>query len=249
MPRLDGKVALITGAAVGMGAAHAELFVEQGAKVIVSDVNAADGKHLVDRLGPTARFVELDVTQRESWELALDAGESAFGPISVLVNNAGVAGPVASTIEVTDAEYQQTVDVDQYGVYLGMSTIIPRMVVGGGGSIVNISSVAGFRHVPGSPNVAYTGAKFAVRGMTKVAAIEYAQHGIRVNSVHPGGVLTPLLAATFDTATQAAIAAAVPMRRLADPAEISRAVCFLASDDASYITGTELVVDGGMLAQ
>ncbi len=249
MSRLDGKVAVITGSAVGMGAAHAELFVQRGARVVVSDVNHADGKRLADDLGPNAVFIELDVTDPLSWESALDATQIAFGPVSVLVNNAGLPGPVVSTTDLTDSEYHRTVDVDLHGVFYGMRATIPRMIAAGGGSIINISSVAGFAHVPGTPNLAYTGAKFAVRGITKVAAVEYAQQGIRVNSVHPGGVLTPMLAATLDAATQTAIASSTPMRRLADPAEISTAVCFLASDDASYITGAAIVVDGGMLAQ
>ncbi|MFC9356052.1 glucose 1-dehydrogenase [Rhodococcus sp. NPDC057014] len=248
MPRLQGKVALITGAAVGMGAAHARLFVSEGAQVVISDINAIDGEKLAEELGSNAIYLKHDVTDPQSWESVLDQAQAAFGPVTVLVNNAGLPGPNVTTTDLEDADYHSTVAVDEHGVFYGMRAALPRMIAAGGGSIVNISSVAGFAHVPGTPNVAYTAAKFAVRGMTKATAVEYASQGVRVNSIHPGGVITPMLAAALDEATQAAIAVSVPIGRLADPGEISYAALFLASDESSYVTGTELVVDGGMLA-
>lgn len=248
MARLEGKVALITGAAVGMGAAHARLFVEEGAKVILSDINIDDGKELADSLGPNALFVRHDVTQPESWTSVLKEAATAFGTVTVLVNNAGLAGPAAKTAELSDEDYLRTVDVDQNGIFYGMRAVIPGMIEAGGGSIVNISSVAGFAHVHGTPSLAYTGAKFAVRGMTKATAVEYGRDNIRVNSIHPGVIVTPMMLAAIDEATIAGYAAAIPVGRLADAREVSCAVLFLASDEASYISGTELIVDGGLQA-
>jgi 3alpha(or 20beta)-hydroxysteroid dehydrogenase len=246
--RLEGKVALITGAAVGMGASHARMFVDEGASVILSDINVADGAKLADSLGPNAIFLRHDVTDPSSWRSVVKEAATAFGAVTVLVNNAGLAGPAAKTADLSDEDYFRTVNVDQSGIFFGMRAVIPGMIEAGGGSIVNISSVAGFAHMAGSPSVAYTGAKFAVRGMTKAAAVEYGEHHIRVNSIHPGGILTPMMLAAIDDAAMSQLAAAVPAGRLGDPREISYAVVFLASDEASYISGTELIVDGGLQA-
>ncbi|MGW6954086.1 glucose 1-dehydrogenase [Streptomyces chartreusis] len=248
MPRLEGKVALISGAAMGMGASHARVFVREGARVVLGDVAEDVGRELAAELGEPATFVRLDVTDADSWSAALAQAEESFGPVTVLVSNAGVAGPFTSTAELAPEIYHRTVDVDEHGVFLGMRAAIPGMVAAGGGSIVNISSTAGFSHA-GTPNVAYTAAKFAVRGMTKAVAVEYASAGIRVNSVHPGGVLTPMVANSLDDAARAAVSAGIPLGRLAEPEEISHLVLFLASDEASYVTGAAFVADGGMLAR
>ena len=249
MTRLQGKVALITGAAMGMGASHARIFVREGARVVLTDIDATAGAALAAELGESATFVQLDVTSPESWATAVDHAEQTFGHITVLVNNAGLAGPAVATADLPVNVYQKTVDVDENGVFYGMRAIIPSMITAGRGSIVNISSTAGFSHVLGTPNIAYTAAKFAVRGMSKAAAIEYAPSGIRVNSVHPGGVLTPMVANGLDEKGLAAVSANIPLGRLADPEEISNVVLFLASDESSYITGAALIADGGMLAK
>jgi 3alpha(or 20beta)-hydroxysteroid dehydrogenase len=249
MGRLEDKVALITGAAAGMGAEHARLFVEEGAKVVITDLDEKGGKALADELGSSAIFVRHDVSDSESWAAAIEAGNTAFGPITVLVNNAGLSGPSVHTADLDESTFNLLVSVDQTGVFLGMKAILPGMLAEGGGSIVNISSAAGMAHLPGSTNVAYTGAKFAVRGMTKATAIEYGPHGIRVNSVHPGAILTPMARSLHDAAELEQVAQTIPLRRFADPREVSYSVLFLASDESSYITGSELVIDGGRLAE
>ncbi|MBZ4486764.1 glucose 1-dehydrogenase [Microbacterium sp. cx-55] len=247
MARLEGKVALITGGASGMGAAHVRVFLDEGAKVIITDINEELGSSLAKELGANALFLSHDVSEPESWAAVVKAGEAAFGPITVLVNNAGIPGPVVETLELRDSDYLRIIDIDQNGVFYGMRAVLPAMIAAGGGSIVNISSLAGMAHKPGSPNIGYTGAKFAVRGMTKATAVEYAKHGVRVNSVHPGAILTPLNR-TWGEDALAGVAASIPIGRFAEPEEVSFAVLFLASDEARYITGVELIVDGGILA-
>lgn len=249
MTRLEGKVALITGAAVGMGAEHARLFVEEGARVILSDVNEEAGTALAEELGENALFLRHDVSAPESWASVIAEGTEKFGPITVLVNNAGLSGPNVLTADLDDREYLRMVEVDQNGVFYGMRAILPGMIEAGGGSIVNISSAAGMAHLPGTPNVGYTGAKFAVRGMTKATAIEYGPQNIRVNSVHPGAILTPMAENLNDKSVLDAVAETIPLRRFARPREVSYLVVFLASDESSYITGSEMVIDGGRLAE
>lgn len=249
MSRLQGKVALITGAAMGMGAAHARLFVDEGAKVVLTDLNAEAGAALAAELGEEAMFLTHDVSDAASWAEVVRAGIDGLGSIDVLVNNAGLSGPVALTPDVEVETFNRVVAVDQLGVFLGMRAVIPGMIERGGGSIVNISSAAAFAHLPGTPNVAYTGAKSAVRGMTKATAIEFAPQNIRVNSVHPGAVLTPMARDLLSEAEINEVARTLPIRRWADAREISSVVAFLASDDASYMTGSEIVVDGGRLAE
>jgi 3alpha(or 20beta)-hydroxysteroid dehydrogenase len=248
MARLEGKVALVTGAARGMVASHARLFIREGAKVILTDVIENAGAELADELGPNATFLKHDVADPESWRSVIEDGTSAFGPITVLVNNAGIVGPTELTADLAVPDYLRVIEVDQHGVFYGMRAAIPGMIAAGGGSIINISSIAGFAHVEGVSNLAYTGAKFAVRGMTKATAIEYAARGIRVNSVHPGSVLTPLMEEKQTKEFIAELAETVPIKRLASGHDVALAVLFLASDDSAYVTGTELVVDGGMLA-
>lgn len=248
--RLAGKVALISGAAGGMGAAHAEHFVAHGAKVVLGDIDHDGARTLAERLGDSALAVPLNVTDPATWREAIDLGADEFGPVNVLVNNAGVSGSATSTTDITDEEWHRTIDIDLNGTFHGIRSVLPHMLAHGGGSIVNISSAAGMAAAPGV-NIAYVAAKFAVRGMSKQVAIEYAQKGIRVNSVHPGAVRTPLTQALVDQLGpefMESFYASVPMHRIAEMKEVSDAVIFLASDESSFITGTELVVDGGLLA-
>ena len=183
----------------------------------------------------------------DAWEWVVAAGVKAFGPINVLVSNAGISGHYASTSELKYNDYHKVIAVNVNGVFYGMRTLIPEMLIAGDGSIINISSVAGFTHRNNSTNAAYAASKFAVRGLTKAASVEYAQHGIRVDSVHPGGVLTQMAQQNTPQDAIDAFVEALPIRRLGKPGEISNLVLFLASDESSYMTGAECVVDGGML--
>jgi len=247
MARLNGKIAIITGASQGMGTAHARAFVAEGAKVVLTDLNAQAGGALAKELGDAAIFVEHDVADAAGWARVVAAGEARFGPINVLVNNAGIIGPVAKTEELSQTDFLKVCAVNQLGVFLGMQAVLPTMVAQGGGSIVNISSISGIVAIVGTPNLAYAGSKFAVRGMTKQVALEYGKQGIRANSVHPGYVKTPMMVAATDEDGGGA-AAAIPIGRFAESDEISPLVVFLASDEASFITGMEHVIDGGMTA-
>jgi NAD(P)-dependent dehydrogenase (short-subunit alcohol dehydrogenase family) len=245
--RLEGKVALITGGASGMGQSEAEIFAREGAKVVIADVLDAEGKALADRLGPSARFVRLDVTSEPGWQDAVAATVAAFGKLDVLVNNAGISGTYVTDTLSTEA-WDRLMDVNAKGVFLGMKHAIPAMEQAGGGAIVNISSVSGFVG-QGGIHMGYNASKGAVRLMTKSAAVQFARKNIRVNSVHPG--VMPAMRtskATADPVFREKMLAGVPMRRAGRVEEVAYAVLFLASDEASYITGTELVVDGGWLA-
>jgi len=245
--RLGGKVALITGGANGMGQSEAVIFAREGAKVIVADVLEAEGKKVADSLGGAGRFVALDVTSEAAWQQAIATAVDTFGKLDVLVNNAGISGTFDPDTLSTSA-WDRLMDVNAKGVFLGMKHAIPQMEKAGGGAIVNISSVSGFVGQVGI-HMAYNASKGAVRLMTKSAAVQYARSGIRVNSVHPG-VLPAMRSskATADPAFRQKMLAGVPMRREGRVEEVAHAVLFLASDEASYITGTELVVDGGWLA-
>ncbi|MCX7283810.1 MAG: glucose 1-dehydrogenase [Novosphingobium sp.] len=247
MARLAGKVAVITGAAQGMGEAHARAFVREGARVVLTDINAARGQVIADELGDTAVFVEHDVSDAAQWKTVVDLAERQFGRISVLVNNAGIIGPVKGLLDFTEAEFLQVCAVNQLGVYLGMQTVVPSMIAGGGGSIVNISSIAGMLGTGASSNAAYCASKWAVRGMSKLMAVWHGKDGIRVNSVHPGYILTPMMVAATDENGGGA-ADAIPLGRMAQPEEVSNVVVFLASDEASFVSGAEHVVDGAMTA-
>ena len=248
MNRLDGKVALITGAARGMGESHARRFITEGATVVMTDRSEAQGRVLAAELGERAIFFTHDVTDAAQWESVIAEAESAVGPINILVNNAGILGPVAQTAELKEADYMQVCAVNQHSVFLGMRAVLPSMVRSGRGSIVNISSIAGMAANYGFPSLAYVASKFAVRGMTKAAAIEYGRHNIRVNSVHPGFIQTPMMVEATNEEGGDALAL-IPLGRIADPDEVSQLVLFLASDESSYITGSEHLVDAGMLAQ
>ena len=243
--RLADKVALITGGSRGMGAAEARLFVEHGAQVAIADVLDAEGEVLAKELGPSARYIHLDVTDEQSWAACVDDVVQSFGALDVLVNNAGVAS-LAPIVDTTTEEYLRVVGVNQLGVFLGIRTAIPAMTTAARASIVNISSIEG---IAGSPaTIAYSASKFAVRGMTKVAAIELAPLGIRVNSIHPGGVRTPMLDPIGGVNLAARVEPLIPMKRLAAPEEIALLALFLASDESSYCTGSEFVADGGITA-
>jgi NAD(P)-dependent dehydrogenase (short-subunit alcohol dehydrogenase family) len=248
--RLAGKVALVSGSASGMGEAEARMFAKEGAKVMVADVLEAEGKKVAEGIakdGGQARFLKLDVTSEENWRQAVAATVDAFGKLDVLVNNAGISGSYDPDMTST-AVWDRLMDVNAKGVFLGMKYAIPAMQKAGGGSIVNISSISGFVG-QGYVHMAYNASKGAVRVMTKSAAVQYAKDGIRVNSVHPG-VLPPMRTSkgTADPERRKKMVAAVPMKREGRVEEVAYAVLFLATDEASYITGTEVVVDGGFLA-
>ena len=244
MPSLDGKVAIITGGARGMGAAHARRFVEEGARVVLTDVSD-NGREVAEQLGPGAIFVKADVASEASWAEVVDVATTAFGTPDILVNNAAVLHGATIT-ELSIDDYRRVIEINQIGVLLGMKAVWPAMVAAGGGSIVNISSVAGMRG--GAGLWAYSSSKYAVRALTQCGALEGAPHGIRVNSVHPGSIDTPMLAGE-DPEETAAFLATLPISRMARPREVSEVVLFLASDAASYVTGSEYVVDGGLLSK
>lgn len=247
MDRLKGKVAIVTGAGRGMGQSHARTFVEEGCQVVLTDLNAEAGQALAAELGASAVFVEQDVTRLAEWDAVVAAAQSHFGGIDILVNNAGILGAMANTQDLSEADYMAVCAVNQHSVFFGMKAVLPAMIARGGGSIVNISSIAGMAANYGFPSLAYVASKFAVRGMTKATAMEYGKHNIRVNSVHPGFIQTPMMVEATDEVGGDALAQ-IPLGRIADPREVSNLVLFLASDEASYITGAEHLVDAGMLA-
>jgi 3alpha(or 20beta)-hydroxysteroid dehydrogenase len=248
MGRLDGKVAIITGASQGMGEAHARRFVAEGAKVTMTDINEERGQEIASELGDSARFIKADVTSLDDWRRVVDETESNFGAITVLVNNAGIIGPIVETTEFDEEEYLKVCAINQHSQFYGMKCVIPSMQKAGGGSIINVSSIAGLVSIVGAPNVAYVGSKFASRGMTKHVAVQYGKDNIRVNSVHPGYILTPMMAAATDE-EGGGISSQIPLGRMADPDEVSQLMVWLASDNSSYISGTEQVVDAGLTAQ
>ena len=248
MGRLDGKVAIITGASRGMGASHAREFVKQGAKVVMTDVREEAGQALAEELGSNALFVTQDVSKASEWARVVAEAEKAFGPITVLVNNAGILGTVSATVDFSEEDYLKVIAVNQHALFLGMKAVVPSMLKAGGGSIVNISSNAGIVCIYGTPNIGYVASKWAVRGMSKMVAVEYGPQNIRCNSVHPGYTMTPMMVEATDEVGGDALTM-IPLRRISEPIEVSHLVVFLASDEASFVTGAEYVVDGGMTAQ
>lgn len=246
--RLAGKVALISGGARGQGEAEARLFVKEGAAVVLGDILSAEGEKVAADIragGGQATFIKLDVTQEADWQQAVDTTTRTYGKLHILVNNAGIF-PIEG-VEATSMElWNRVVAINQTGVWLGMKAAIPAMRKAGGGSIVNISSIAGL--IGSGMATAYHGTKGAVRLITKTAAIEYAKDGIRINSVHPGGVDTVMLDVLNPEGKQGATRAH-PLGRLATSQDIAYGVLYLASDEASFVTGAELVIDGGYSAQ
>ena len=234
---LDGVAVLVTGAARGMGAEHVRRLVAAGARVMATDVLDAEGEALVAELGDAVAYRHLDVTSEQEWRDAVEATEAAFGPIGVLVNNAGIVsfGPIP---EMEVATWQRTIDINLTGTWLGMHTVVPSMRRAGGGSIVNISSTAGLQ---GYANLgAYVASKWGVRGLTKSAALELARDGIRVNSIHPGPIRTPMIEG-LDADT---LVTEQPIDRVGEPSEVSDMLLFVIRE-ATYSTGHEFVVDGG----
>ncbi len=245
MGRLDGKVALISGGARGQGAAEARRFVAEGAKVVIGDVLVDEGEAVAGELGHDGAFVQLDVTSESSWQEAVNETVDAFGSLSVLVNNAGVLGGFTPLAKTPLDDFMRVLNINLVGTFLGMRTAVPALRESGGGAIVNISSTAGMWGVPFGAG--YTASKFGVRGITKTAALEFGHYGIRVNSVHPGGVATEMTAAVGDDGNSDYYKA-LPVARIGTVDDITNLVLFLASDESAYCTGTEFVIDGGMQA-
>ncbi|MDF2524288.1 MAG: 3-alpha-hydroxysteroid dehydrogenase [Clostridiales bacterium] len=247
MGMFDGKVVLITGGSRGMGASHARAFVEEGAKVAITDILVEEGETLAAELGDHVKFYKHDVTKSTEWDLIIAEIERTFGPINVLVNNAGIS-VMKPILEMSEEEYRRVIDINQVSVFLGMKKVLPSMLKTKDGSIINISSLAGFRgNSRGS--VAYSASKFAIRGMTKAVALEMASKGIRVNSVHPGLILTPMIVQPGAEEIVDHLSKEIPMQRGAQPEEVTKLVLFLASSNSSFCTGSEYVLDGGQLAQ
>src|SRR4051812_937111 len=242
--RLDDRTALITGGARGQGAAHGRRLAEEGAAVILADIPDAEGEAHAETLrtaGHRAHYEHLDVANPEAWQATVRAAEKRFGRLDILVNNAGVVR-VAPIVEENDDGWQSTMEVNATGVFYGMRAAIPALRRTGGGSIINVASIYGPVGAPGY--VAYTASKGAGIAMTKVAALEHAHERIRVNAICPGPVRSPMSEQEGDASVDI-----TPPRRRAEPEEIAAAVAFLASDDAIYMTGAELAVDGGYLAR
>jgi NAD(P)-dependent dehydrogenase (short-subunit alcohol dehydrogenase family) len=247
--RLAGKVALISGAARGQGAAEARLFAAEGAKVILGDILDAEGRQVADAINAAADdrralCVHLDVTRADHWESAVGVAEREFGGLDILVNNAGVLG-MGGVEDTTEEEWDRIVSINQKGVWLGMKAAIRAMRRRGGGSIVNISSILG--QVGCGAATAYQGTKGAVRTMTKTAAAQYALENVRVNSVHPSLIVSPMTE-PLPREVWDQLETAHPMKRAGRPEEVAYGVLFLASDEASFITGAELTIDGGYTA-
>ncbi|CAN3128034.1 glucose 1-dehydrogenase [Mycobacterium sp. smrl_JER01] len=237
--RLAGKVALISGGARGMGASHARVLAAHGARVVCGDILDADGEVVAAELGDVARYVHLDVTRPEQWEAAVNLAVAEFGGLDILVNNAGILN--IGTIEDYElSEWHRILDINLTGVFLGIRAVAPTMKAAGSGSIINVSSIEGMAGTVACHG--YTASKFAVRGLTKSTALELGPFGIRVNSVHPGLVKTPMADWVPEDIFQSALG------RIAQPHEVSNLVVYLAGDESSYSTGAEFVVDGGTLA-
>jgi NAD(P)-dependent dehydrogenase (short-subunit alcohol dehydrogenase family) len=251
MARLAGKVALISGGARGQGAVEAKLFAQEGAKVVFGDILDEQGKRVEEEIhaqGGDALYVHLDVTRAQDWQRAVQTAESQYGRLNILVNNAGIA--IRGTIEETSEEdWDRLMAINLKGVFLGTKYAIPAMRRAGGGSIINISSGAGIAPAPGT-SAAYAATKGGVRLFSKATAVQHAKDNIRCNSVHPGPIDTPMVRGPqTDPARLAELTGRVPLGRLGTSEEIAYGVLYLASDESSYVTGSELVIDGGRTAQ
>lgn len=250
MGRLQDKVVIITGAAMGQGAAEAKLFAKEGAKVVATDLQEAQLAQVIEEItknGGEAIGVAHNVASEEAWQLVIEKALAAFGKVDVLVNNAGISSP--NTLEhMTLAEWNKVIDVNLTGCILGMKYVLPEMRKVGGGSIINISSIAGIVGMAGTSP--YTAAKGALRSLSKAAAVEYAKDKIRVNSVHPGIIVTPMVANEMASdQARGWFEAGTPLPFLGNPEDIAYGVLYLASDEARFVTGAELVIDGGWTAQ
>jgi 3alpha(or 20beta)-hydroxysteroid dehydrogenase len=248
MGRLDGKVALVTGAARGQGAAEAVAFAAEGASVVLTDVLDDEGRAVAAEIGATARYEHHDVTDEDAWQRAVSMAVSEFGRLDILVNNAGISVPPRPIVEVPVADYRRVLEVNLISMYTGIRAAAPSIIEAGGGSIVNVSSVNG---VVGAPGIAgYVTAKFGIRGLTKTAALELGRSGIRVNSIHPGPIDTAMVQPQswggFDM--RPILASKMPLGRIGRPDEVAELVVWLASDASGYCTGAEFVIDGGYLA-
>ena len=243
MTKLLDKVAIVTGGARGMGESHVRRFIEEGAKVVFTDINEEVGEKLSSELGDNALFVKHDVTDEAGWQEVIEKTEAAFGPVNVLVNNAGISMS-KSIFDMSVEDYKKIIDINQVSVFIGMKAVLPSMQKAEGGSIVNISSMNGI--VGGA--IGYTDSKFAVRGMTKAAALQVGHLGIRVNSVHPCVIETPMVTEGDAVEQIKEFAKHIPMRRMAQSEEVTNMVLFLASEDSSYSTGSEFIIDGGLTA-
>ena len=248
--RLEGKVALISGGARGQGAVEARMFANEGAKVVVADILDDLGRQVeaeIAEAGGEATYVHLDVTSEAEWEEAVRVAVEGYGKLDILVNNAGILIR-AGVEDTTEEDWDRVMDINAKGVFLGTKAAIPAMRDAGGGSIINISSVAGLQGSPQS--AAYSSTKGAVRLLTKSTAIQYAKENIRCNSVHPGIIYTDMTSDSLDTEEgQRNWMHRVPLRRLGQSEDVANGVLFLASDESSYMTGSELVIDGGITAQ
>ncbi|WP_144113961.1 SDR family oxidoreductase [Paraburkholderia sp. BCC1886] len=235
--RFTGKVAFVSGGARGLGASHSKRFVAEGGRVVIGDILDEQGEALVRVLGSAARFVHLDVTDESSWRDARSAAEAAFGPVSILVNNAGIQ-KLGSTLDSTLEDFDAVVKVNLNGTFLGTKTIAPSLIEAGGGSIINVSSIAGMLGLPNT--VGYVAAKWAVRGLTKASALELGPHHIRVNSIHPGRIVTDLTAGLSSPIRPNQL-----IKEPGRPEDVTNLVAFLASDESRFSTGCEFIVDGG----
>jgi len=245
--RLEGKVALITGSARGQGEAEARRFVAEGARVAITDLRDVLGEQLASELGPDTFYQQLDVTREDDWDAAVAVTVERFGKLDILVNNAGIGA--FGTLEGLDLKtHHEMIDINLHGVYLGMRAAKAALVATGNGAIVNISSIDGIVGVLGMTS--YSGSKFAVTGMTRSAAIELGPLGVRVNSIHPGVINSPMVqeAPPETRARLDRLMDMQPIKRMGEPEEIASLALFLASDEASYITGAQFVIDGGHLA-
>lgn len=245
MARLNDKVAIVTGGASGIGAAIVERFLEEGAKVVFTDINEAGGMKYLEELHGDVRFMKQNVGDPDDWDKVIQYTVNEFGPVNVLVNNAGIS--ITKHIEdLTEEEYHRVINVNLDSIFYSSKKIVPTMKEAGIGSIINVSSIAGI--VGGHGQVAYSASKFGVRGMTKATAADLAKYNIRSNSIHPGVIRTPILDTPENQEVIKSIVEAHLMGRIGEPVEIANAAVFLASDESSYLNGAEIIVDGGTTA-